>query len=204
MIAPPLRVVAETIGHSLTDIAIHVTLLVGILLMYIAGCLGVSLFRDNDPSHFGSLPLAFLTLFRIITTEENSYFMYPNMYGCDVYPVSVGNANHTCANPKAQPFLANVYFKVFFMSTSVVIVALLVSIILDARDQIEKEIIGDKDTTTIDTEEIEETRRQQRESAKAYHHQELLSMIRGVDSRIDSQRQAMAAIRGRLRRQGLA
>jgi len=204
MIASPLRVIAETIGHSLRDVAVHVTLGVGVLLIYIAACLGVNLFGGNDPDHFGNLPVAFLTLFRIITTEESAYFMYPNMYGCNVYPVSIGNSEHTCHHPKAQPFMANLYFKLFFMTTSCVVVALLISIILDAREQIEEQIIGDKDKTTIDTEEIEAIRRQQKESSRAFNHQELLSMIRGVDGKIESQRSDMAVVRSQLQRKGLA
>ena len=202
MIAKPLRVVAETMGHSMTDIAVHVTLIVGLLLMYIAACLGVKLFGQNDPSHFGDLPVAFLTLFRILTAEDASYFMYPNMYGCDVYPVQIGNTNHTCDHPKAQPVIANLYFKMYFCSTAIVVVALLISIILEVREEMEKRIVGKADKATVDQEDLQRTRQQQKESSKVHNHQALLSVIRSVDGKIESQREQMSQIRNRLRRKG--
>ena len=40
------------------------------LVFYIYGVMGVHLFGANDPLHFGNLPTAMLTLFRIVTLEE--------------------------------------------------------------------------------------------------------------------------------------
>jgi voltage-gated sodium channel len=46
----------------------HVTILLG-LILYVYAVLGVHLFRSSDPTHWGSLGIAFLTLFQIITLE---------------------------------------------------------------------------------------------------------------------------------------
>ena len=41
-----------------------------LLLFYIYGVMGVAIFRDNDPVHFGNLKLSLLTLFRVVTLED--------------------------------------------------------------------------------------------------------------------------------------
>ena len=46
----------------------HVLLLLG-LMLYVYAVLGVHLFREVDPGHWGSLPRAGLTLFEILTLE---------------------------------------------------------------------------------------------------------------------------------------
>lgn len=51
------------------------------LLFYLFAVLGVSVFGLNDPIHFGSLHMAFITLFRCATLEDWTDVMYINMYG---------------------------------------------------------------------------------------------------------------------------
>jgi voltage-gated sodium channel len=61
---------------------------VGILLavlFYIYAVLGVFLFRDNDPVHFGDLQTSLLSLFRVVTLEDWTDIMYTQMYGSDRY-----------------------------------------------------------------------------------------------------------------------
>ena len=41
-----------------------------LLVLFLFGVVGVTLFRDNDPAHFGHLPIAMLTLFRCTTLED--------------------------------------------------------------------------------------------------------------------------------------
>lgn len=56
-----------------------------LLVLYLYGVVGVTLFAENDPFHFGHLPMAMLTLFRCTTLEDWTDVMYINYYGCDAY-----------------------------------------------------------------------------------------------------------------------
>ncbi len=64
---PELRIIICTLLKSLPGM-MHIILLLGILF-YIYGILGIYLFRDLDPEHWGSLGKALLTLFGIVTLE---------------------------------------------------------------------------------------------------------------------------------------
>jgi voltage-gated sodium channel len=65
--SPELRLIVGTMLRSIPSMG-NVAALLGVLL-YIYGVLGVSLFREIDPTAWGSLGAAFLTLFQIITLE---------------------------------------------------------------------------------------------------------------------------------------
>jgi voltage-gated sodium channel len=64
---PDLRLIVGTMLRSINSMG-HVLLLLG-LLMYVYGVLGVHLFAEVDPRHWGSLPRAAGTLFQILTLE---------------------------------------------------------------------------------------------------------------------------------------
>lgn len=56
-----------------------------ILLFYLYGILCVTIMRDNDPVRWGSLEVAFVTLFEMATLEDWTDVMYTAMLGCNVY-----------------------------------------------------------------------------------------------------------------------
>ena len=56
-----------------------------VLVFYMFAILGMILFKDNDPWHFGTLQSAMLTLFRCSTLEDWTDVMYINFFGCDQY-----------------------------------------------------------------------------------------------------------------------
>jgi voltage-gated sodium channel len=64
---PDLRLIVGTMLRSIPSMG-HVLLLLG-LLMYVYGVLGVHLFGQVDPLHWGSLPRAAGALFQILTLE---------------------------------------------------------------------------------------------------------------------------------------
>lgn len=64
---PELRLIVATMLRSIPSMS-HVILLLG-LLMYIYAVIGLHLFRDQDPVHWGTLGAALLTLFQILTLE---------------------------------------------------------------------------------------------------------------------------------------
>jgi voltage-gated sodium channel len=66
-VSPQLRLIVATMMKSIPSLG-HVGLLLG-LLLYVYGVIGVNLFGASDPRHWGSLGVAMLTLFQILTLE---------------------------------------------------------------------------------------------------------------------------------------
>ena len=80
---PQLQVIVNALMMGLSSIGFIGIILV--LVFYMCAILGMMMFKDNDPWHFGSLQVAMLTLFRCSTLEDWTDVMYINMYGCTGY-----------------------------------------------------------------------------------------------------------------------
>ncbi|WP_237064246.1 MULTISPECIES: ion transporter [Microbulbifer] len=74
---PELRLLVDTLLRSLPSM-FHIALLMGIIF-YIYGVAGYFLFAEIDPTHWRSLPIALLSLFRIVTFEDWTDIMYTAM-----------------------------------------------------------------------------------------------------------------------------
>ena len=85
-------------------------------VIYVYALIGYSLFKLNDPWHFGDMARSMITLLRCGTLEDWSDIFYINYYGCDVYNAGVYHppSNSTssdllayteCAFPKRRKFL---------------------------------------------------------------------------------------------------
>ena len=46
---------------------------------------GVDWFKENDKAHFGSIPLAMVSIWQIETLDAWEEIMYTNMFGCDQF-----------------------------------------------------------------------------------------------------------------------
>jgi voltage-gated sodium channel len=66
-VSPGLRLIVTTMLRSIPSMG-HVVLLLG-LLVYLYGVTGVYLFRDADPGSWGTLRLALLSVFQLLTLE---------------------------------------------------------------------------------------------------------------------------------------
>ena len=64
---PELRLIVGTMLRSIPSMG-HVVMMLG-LLLYVYGVLGLYIFREADPEHWGTLGRAFLTLFQMLTLE---------------------------------------------------------------------------------------------------------------------------------------
>lgn len=114
-----------------------------LLLFFVYGVLGVSLFRRNDPFHFGDLITAQMTLFRMATGEDFSNIIYIAALGCDSYkeydflPVE-------CDSPDPQPAVAMLFFVTFQVAANIVglglVIGVLVSSVAEAQELLEQEI----------------------------------------------------------------
>eukprot|EP00935_MAST-01C_sp_MAST-1C-sp1_P000434 g434.t1 len=77
---PALKVIVVGLISGINSCS-YIVLLMGIVF-YIYACLGVGLFKPNDPWHFGTLALALESLFRSATLEDWTDIWYTNYYGC--------------------------------------------------------------------------------------------------------------------------
>jgi len=74
---PELRLIVDTLIRSIPSMG-HIALLMSIMF-YIYAVAGVHLFHDIDPTHWRSLEIALLSLFRIVTLEDWTDIMYAAM-----------------------------------------------------------------------------------------------------------------------------
>ena len=155
---PKLQLWVGALLRSLPSIAYVFLLLVIIFFTY--GAMGVYFFADNDPFHFGNLPNALLSLFRIITLEDWTDVMYHNIYGAIAYPESVYGMNVadiTPRLPQAMGLPAAIYFVSFVLLCVFIILNMFTGIVLSAIQEMKTEleekamkkaiekIIGDKE-----------------------------------------------------------
>ena len=111
-----------------------------VLVYYVFAILGIILFRDNDPWHFGSLHFAMLTLFRCSTLEDWTDVMYINMYGCNQYGYEdYKEQGYTCIDtPKGV--LAAAYFLVFTVIGALVLITLFIGVVTTSMEEATQEM----------------------------------------------------------------
>ena len=115
-VSPKLRLIVGTMMRSIPSL-LHVSLLLG-LLLYVYAVVGVNLFSTHDPSHWGSLRAALLTLFQILTLEGW---------------VEVQDA------VMAEAPWAWIYFSSFVVVAVFVVVNLFIAVVLNNLDEIREE-----------------------------------------------------------------
>ena len=80
---PELRLIITTLIRSLPGIG-NVVFLLGIVF-YIYAIIGYHLFHEHDPTHWNSLGVSLITLFRVLTLEDWTDVMYEAM---QVFPLA--------------------------------------------------------------------------------------------------------------------
>lgn len=134
-VLPRLRVLVGALLKSIPSIG-YVGMLLAILF-YLYGVMAVFLFGRNDPLHFGSLPLAFLSLFQILTLEGWVDLMRIQLYGCDRF----GYADQAalCTDPQAHPVLAIFFFVSFIVFGTMIALNLFIGVIMNGMEEMNQE-----------------------------------------------------------------
>lgn len=132
---PRLQVLVSALLKSMPSMGYVAVLL--LLLFYIYAVAGVFLFAQNDPVHFGSLQLALMTLFRVVTLEDWTDVWYTQFYGCDEYPY--GFHDFACQNPQAMPIVASVYLVSFVLLGTMIFLNLMVGVVLNGIQEAQDE-----------------------------------------------------------------
>lgn len=122
---PSLQIIITALIKSIPSMG-YVMLILS-MLFYVYGVAGVFLFRSNDPVHFSSLPLAILSLFRIITLEDWTDIMYIQMYGCAKY--GYNGIEELCTNSQSYIWLSPLFFCSFVLFGAMIVINLFVGII---------------------------------------------------------------------------
>lgn len=133
---PKLRLLVNTLLKSIPSIG-YVGILLGVIF-YIYATMGVFLFKENDPVHFGNLQRSMLSLFRVVTLEDWTDIMYINMYGCD-HGIWGYGPEKGCLNPVGMRFGAAFYFVTFVMVGTMVVLNLFIGVIMNSMDEAKKD-----------------------------------------------------------------
>lgn len=113
---PELRLIVATLLRSLPGMG-HVLMLMS-LIFYIYGVAGFHLFAEHDPTHWRTLGISLLTLFRIVTLEDWTDVMYTAM--------------------EASPW-AWVFFVSFVILGTFVVVNLFIAVVINNLDEAKAE-----------------------------------------------------------------
>ena len=137
---PRLRILVTALLKSIPSMGYVAILL--FMVFYVYACAAVFIFGANDPVHFGHLPLAMLSLFRVVTGEDWTDVMYIAMYGCDEYGYE-GMAE-LCTQPAAFPVLGAVFFCSFMMFGAMIVLNLFIGVIMSGMEQAEAEVVREE------------------------------------------------------------
>jgi voltage-gated sodium channel len=98
----------------------YVSLLLA-LLFYIYAVAGIHLFGQHDPKHFGSLPAAFLSLFRLVTLDN-----WADLFNGQL--------------PHVPGIKVAIYFVTFIVFGTMIILNLFIGIIMNSMAEMHAEI----------------------------------------------------------------
>ncbi|KAH8092113.1 low voltage-gated calcium channel [Aureococcus anophagefferens] len=115
------------------------------LIIFLYAIIGVKSFGENDPAHFGTLPVAMLTLFVAVTLSDWSHMYQINYKGCDKggedwgyertdeltrFSTAVGRFYYyDCYDPTPRKLDAILFFYSFTLLTAFVVLNLFISAI---------------------------------------------------------------------------
>ncbi len=113
---PELRLIVSTLVRSIPSM-MHVMTLMGVIF-YIYAITGYQLFHEHDPTHWRSLGISLLTLFRVVTLEDWTDVMYAAM---------------------EFHYLSWIYFVSFVILGTFVVVNLFIAVVINNLDEAKAE-----------------------------------------------------------------
>ena len=117
---PELRLIVATLVRSIPSM-MHVMTLMGVIF-YIYAITGYQLFHEHDPTHWRSLGISLLTLFRVVTLEDWTDIMYTAM---EFHPLSW------------------VYFVSFVTLGTFVVINLFIAVVINNLDEAKAERLAE-------------------------------------------------------------
>ena len=99
------------------------------MLFYIYSIIGVFIFGENDPMHFGDLHHAMVTLFKVLTLEGWTDIMNIQLYG-----------NHAAGQEEITSLWPFAYFASFILLGAMIIMNLFIGVIMNSMQESHNEI----------------------------------------------------------------
>jgi len=114
-----------------------------VLLLYMFAVAGVLFFRENDPFHFQTIEVSFVTLLRIATLDNWGDILYINYFGCDVYDGGIycqdcdsgGSPPTLCDKPQANAGLFVFYSVLYIFSLAFCVLSLFIGTVTVAMSE---------------------------------------------------------------------
>ncbi len=143
---PKLQILVGALLKAIPSMA-YVSILL-LLLFYVYACAAVFIFGNNDPVHFRNLPIAMLSLFRVVTGEDWTDVMYIAMEGCASYGYTqemmvqtVGGEVWRCADySNGMPVFAALFFVSFMLLGAMIILNLFIGVIMGGMEEADLEL----------------------------------------------------------------
>ena len=117
---PELRLIVSTLVRSIPSM-MHVMTLMSVIF-YIYAITGYQLFHEHDPTHWRSLGISLLTLFRVVTLEDWTDVMYAAM---------------------EFHYLSWIYFVSFVILGTFVVVNLFIAVVINNLDEAKAERLAE-------------------------------------------------------------
>ena len=136
---PELRLIVSTLVRSIPSM-MHVMTLMGVIF-YIYAITGYQLFHEHDPTHWRSLGISLLTLFRVVTLEDWTDVMYTAM---DFHP------------------MAWFYFLSFVVLGTFVVINLFIAVVINNLDEAKAERLRELQTPVTQDEILQDLRETQK------------------------------------------
>ena len=150
---PQLRVILMGLVAGMR--AVSSIMLLMWLVIFLYAIIGRIYFGVNDPSHYGTVLIGMLTLFRVATLASWGDVFKISYFGCDnwnagVYSVEVASnistvhirtkfghfIPYSCVEPQASPVVSSVFYFTFTVITAFVILSLFISVITAAMIEV--------------------------------------------------------------------
>jgi len=128
-----LQIILSGLAKGMSSVS-YIGLLL-FLLFYVFGIVALMFFRPNDPAHFPDLHGTMVTLFRCATMEDWTDVMYVSMYGCNMYHYGNDEDIGKCENSEAFGMSAAMYWIIFIMLSSLVMLNLVVGVVCSAMTE---------------------------------------------------------------------
>jgi voltage-gated sodium channel len=144
---PKLKLIVSALLKSIPSMG-YIIILIGILF-YVYAIVGVFVFGGTDPTHFGDLHHAFVTLFKVLTLEGWTDIMNMHVFG------NVENENMQIIS--LWPFF---YFASFILIGAMIIMNLFIGVIMNSMEESKKEL----------SQELIETNYKHKDTTELYKH----------------------------------
>jgi len=129
-VLPKLQVLVNALLKSIPSMG-YVVVLLGIVF-YIFAVAGSFLFAKTDPIHFGSLHIAMITLFKVLTLEGWTDIMNIQLYGS-----SEPSAEYTM---KVVSYASVAYFVSFILIGAMIIMNLFIGVVMNSMQESQNEM----------------------------------------------------------------